>query len=147
MASIGFGAVDVRATTAAGGSSTTAASSSNASTSNLDGTWKITNASQVGYRVTEDLVGGLANNVAVGRTNAVTGTVTVAVRDTGEGMNSDELAHAFQRFHKGAGSRGSGLGLAIARSLVAAHGGEIGAASAPGQGTTVTFTLPRVSGS
>jgi len=75
------------------------------------------------------------------------GTVTVAVRDTGEGMNSDELAHAFQRFHKGAGSRGSGLGLAIARSLVAAHGGEIGAASAPGQGTTVTFTLPRVSGS
>ena len=39
---------------------------------------KVTNASQVGYRVTEDLIGGLANNVAVGRTNAVTGTVTVA---------------------------------------------------------------------
>ncbi|MEO8693915.1 MAG: YceI family protein [Acidimicrobiales bacterium] len=58
--------------------STTGASSSNASTSNLDGAWKITNASTVGYRVTEDLVGGIANNVAVGRTNAVTGTVTVA---------------------------------------------------------------------
>jgi polyisoprenoid-binding protein YceI len=57
---------------------TTAAAASNASTSNLDGAWKITNASQVGYRVTEDLVGGLANNVAVGRTNAVTGTVTVS---------------------------------------------------------------------
>jgi len=62
----------------AAGSSTTSASSSNATTTNLDGAWKVTNASQVGYRVTEDLVGGLANNVAVGRTNAVTGTVTVA---------------------------------------------------------------------
>ena len=57
---------------------TTAASGSSASASNLDGAWKVTTASQVGYRVTEDLVGGLANNVAVGRTNAVTGTVTVA---------------------------------------------------------------------
>jgi polyisoprenoid-binding protein YceI len=66
------------ATAAAGASTTTRAAASNASTSNLDGAWKITNASQVGYRVTEDLIGGLANNVAVGRTNAVTGTVTVA---------------------------------------------------------------------
>lgn len=57
---------------------TTAAGTSTATATNLDGAWKITNASQVGYRVTEDLVGGLANNVAVGRTNAVTGTVTVA---------------------------------------------------------------------
>ena len=57
---------------------TAAAGTSSASTTNLDGTWKITTASQVGYRVTEDLVGGLANNVAVGRTNAVTGTVVVA---------------------------------------------------------------------
>jgi polyisoprenoid-binding protein YceI len=64
--------------TAATGATTTVTSNPNATTSNLDGTWKITTASQVGYRVTEDLVGGLANNVAVGRTNAVTGTVTIA---------------------------------------------------------------------
>ena len=57
---------------------TTTAANPNATVTNLDGAWKVTNASQVGYRVTEDLVGGLANNVAVGRTNAVTGTVTVA---------------------------------------------------------------------
>jgi polyisoprenoid-binding protein YceI len=57
---------------------TTVASNPNLSASNLDGSWNITTASQVGYRVTEDLVGGLANNVAVGRTNAVTGTVTIA---------------------------------------------------------------------
>jgi len=56
----------------------TATAGTSSATTNLDGTWKITTASQVGYRVTEDLVGGLANNVAVGRTNAVTGTVVIA---------------------------------------------------------------------
>jgi polyisoprenoid-binding protein YceI len=59
-------------------SPTTTSANSSATVANLDGAWKVTNASVVGYRVTEDLVGGLANNVAVGRTNAVTGTVTVA---------------------------------------------------------------------
>ncbi len=64
--------------TASGSATTTAAAkATNASLSDLGGTWTITNASQVGYRVTEDLIGGLANNVAVGRTNAVTGTVTI----------------------------------------------------------------------
>ena len=63
---------------AADNGSTTTESSSSSSLTDLSATWKVTNASQVGYRVTEDLIGGLANNVAVGRTNAVTGTVTVA---------------------------------------------------------------------
>jgi signal transduction histidine kinase len=35
------------------------------------------------------------------------------------------------------------LGLAIARKLVLAHGGVIGIESAPGEGTTVTVSLPR----
>jgi polyisoprenoid-binding protein YceI len=65
-------------TAASAATTTAAAGASSASTTNLDGTWKITTASQVGYRVTEDLVGGLANNVAVGRTNAVTGTVAIS---------------------------------------------------------------------
>ena len=57
-------------------------------------------------------------------------------------MTPQELANAFDRFYKGSQSRGSGLGLTIARSLVVAHGGGIHASSAPGQGTTVTFTFP-----
>jgi polyisoprenoid-binding protein YceI len=52
-------------------------SDESATTSNVDGTWTATSASQVGYRVTEDLVGGIANNTAVGRTNALAGTITV----------------------------------------------------------------------
>src|SRR4029079_18590966 len=57
------------------------------------------------------------------------GTIEIEVRDTGEGMSPDDLAHAFDRFHKGRASRGAGLGLTIARNLVRAHGGEITIAS------------------
>jgi signal transduction histidine kinase len=70
------------------------------------------------------------------------GGVRLAVTDTGPGMPPDVLAHAFERFWKSPDSRGSGLGLAIARNLVEAHGGEIGADSRPGEGTTLWFTLP-----
>jgi signal transduction histidine kinase len=71
------------------------------------------------------------------------GAIAVDVRDTGSGMTAEDIERAFERFHKGPGSRGSGLGLTIARGLVAAHGGEIHASSEPGSGTTMTFTLPR----
>jgi signal transduction histidine kinase len=80
-------------------------------------------------------------------TPGVGGAIAVDVRDTGSGMSDAEIARAFDRFHKGPGSRGSGLGLTIARGLVTAHGGEIRASSAPGAGTTMSFTLPRESAS
>jgi signal transduction histidine kinase len=70
--------------------------------------------------------------------------MTVRVRDTGDGIPADDLPRIFDRFYKGDGSRGSGLGLAIARKLVIAHGGDITAASTPGEGTTMTITLPVV---
>ena len=77
------------------------------------------------------------------------------VRDTGVGIRSEELPRIFERFYKvnrsrsktdfiGPGGAGSGLGLAIARHVVEAHGGRITAESAPGQGSTFTFTLPIV---
>ena len=81
--------------------------------------------------------------VYASRSNGRGEAVTVDVHDTGSGMSADEIARAFDRFHKGPGSRGSGLGLTIARGLVTAHGGEIRASSAPGAGTTMSVTLPR----
>jgi len=74
---------------------------------------------------------------------AIGGDVSVEVRDTGTGMTPADLAQAFDRFYKGAQSRGSGLGLTIARSLVAAHGGQIQASSAAGGGMRISFTLPK----
>ena len=68
--------------------------------------------------------------------------VEVTVRDTGTGMSPEELGRIFDRFYRSPDSPGSGLGLPIARDLVEAHGGAITATSAPGQGTTIRFTLP-----
>jgi signal transduction histidine kinase len=68
--------------------------------------------------------------------------VVITVKDDGSGMSQDNVAHLFDRFYKRAGSQGSGLGLAIAKQLVCAHGGQIAAASVPGQGTTVKVILP-----
>jgi signal transduction histidine kinase len=73
--------------------------------------------------------------------------VRISVRDTGRGIAADALPHVFDRFYKSHESRGAGLGLAIAKSLVVAHGGEISAASEPGQGTEMRFTLPVSAGS
>jgi len=69
-------------------------------------------------------------------------SISVEVSDSGSGIDSELLAHVFDRFAKGPGSRGSGLGLAIAKDLVEAHGGTIAAESLPGAGTTISFVLP-----
>lgn len=70
------------------------------------------------------------------------GRVRFSVADTGSGIAPDLLPHIFDRFAKSAGSGGSGLGLAIARTLVEAHGGQIGVRSELGRGSTFWFTLP-----
>jgi len=75
------------------------------------------------------------------------GSVRVSVSDTGEGIPADDLPRVFDRFYRGERSRsrskgGAGLGLAIAKGIVEAHGGSIEVASAAGQGSTFTFTLP-----
>jgi signal transduction histidine kinase len=72
--------------------------------------------------------------------------VVLEVRDSGTGIEPQDLPHVFDRFYKSADSPGSGLGLAIAKNLVAAHGGEIRAESRPGVGTTVSFNLPTRAG-
>jgi two-component system sensor histidine kinase BaeS len=103
------------------------------------------------HQVVTNLLGNaLKFTPAGGRVTVRTGQTgpdaVLTVTDTGVGIAADELPHVFERFWRGqaaAGTSGSGIGLAIAAELARAHGGTLAAASQPGQGTTLTLTLPR----
>ena len=71
------------------------------------------------------------------------GSVRVAVRDTGSGINPEHLDKIFEPFFttKEAGE-GTGLGLSVSYSIVEKHGGRLEVESQMGQGTTFTVTLP-----
>jgi len=74
------------------------------------------------------------------------GQARLRVSDTGTGIPAEELPRIFNRFWRGRQAStvsGSGIGLAIAAELAQAHGGQLTAASQPGQGTELTLTLPR----
>ena len=66
------------------------------------------------------------------------------VQDSGEGIPAQYQERIFDRFFQVPGAKhgGVGLGLYISREVVRAHGGEMGATSEAGQGSTVWFTLP-----
>lgn len=71
----------------------------------------------------------------------------IEVTDTGIGMTTDEVDHAFDRFWRADSSRnrntgGSGVGLAVCDELVRAHGGTIEISSIPWHGTTFRVRLP-----
>jgi signal transduction histidine kinase/CheY-like chemotaxis protein len=80
---------------------------------------------------------------------ADTGHVRFEVRDTGVGVAPDRQQQVFERFVQGDGSAtrrfgGTGLGLTLVRDLVEFMGGMVALESeGEGQGTTVSFTLPR----
>jgi signal transduction histidine kinase len=75
------------------------------------------------------------------------GFVRVDVSDTGIGLSPEDQARLFTKFFRAherspqAGG-GTGLGLVICRLLVQLHGGRITVSSAPGQGSTFSFSLP-----
>jgi len=66
--------------------------------------------------------------------------LTVAVRDTGEGL-PDDGTKLFEAFYT-TKSKGMGMGLAICRRIVEFHGGRIWAEQNPDRGSTFLFTLP-----
>lgn len=75
------------------------------------------------------------------------GQALLEVRDTGIGIAAEHLPHLGERFYRVDKARsreagGTGLGISIARNIAIAHHGSLNFSSIPGQGTTVTLSLP-----
>jgi signal transduction histidine kinase len=73
-------------------------------------------------------------------------TIHVSVRDTGIGIDPEDLSRLFEpyfRAQSAAGIAGTGIGLNIVREIVELHGGKISIESEVGQGSTFTVSLPR----
>jgi PAS domain S-box-containing protein len=73
------------------------------------------------------------------------GRIRVSIRDTGAGLNPEQLAQLFQAFNRlgqDAGSEeGTGIGLVVAKRLVELMGGVIGVESTVGKGSVFWFEL------
>ncbi|NQT92654.1 MAG: hypothetical protein HQ559_07830 [Lentisphaerae bacterium] len=106
-------------------------------------------------RIMQVLTNLLGNSVRYTESGGITvsavvagDTVECSVKDTGIGVAREDIPNLFNKFTQfsrknGAGLKGTGLGLAIVKNILELHGGTIRADSQPGEGTTMTFALPR----
>jgi signal transduction histidine kinase/CheY-like chemotaxis protein len=75
------------------------------------------------------------------------GELVVSVTDSGIGIAPDDQSKVFEKFKQVGDTltdkpKGTGLGLPICKEIVEFHGGRIWVESAPGHGSTFSFTLP-----
>lgn len=99
-------------------------------------------------RVLENLISNALKHaparspITVSLTSAPQG-VEMAVRDQGPGVAAEQRNVIFERFHRGGGGRpGHGIGLFVVRTVVEAHGGQVGVDSPPGGGARFWVRLP-----
>lgn len=75
--------------------------------------------------------------------------VKIVIKDAGAGIDARDLPDIFKLFYRGRQAterqiEGSGIGLSLVKQTVEAHGGTVSVASAHGQGSTFTITLPAI---
>lgn len=88
-----------------------------------------------------DGLSGAEPHIAVRSRRSGDGNVEISVTDHGCGITVDRFPFLFETFFT-TKAEGMGLGLSIARSIVAAHKGDIWAENGAGGGTTIHFSLP-----
>jgi signal transduction histidine kinase len=72
---------------------------------------------------------------------AVPDHISVAVQDSGPGIDPTNLERIFDAFYT-TKPDGLGMGLSICRTIIEAHGGKLSATAAAPRGTILQFTLP-----
>lgn len=75
--------------------------------------------------------------------------ITISIQDFGAGIHPDDLPHVFDKFWqtealKSGQISSTGLGLTFCKLAIEAHGGDIEVDSTYGEGSTFTFTIPKV---
>jgi len=85
--------------------------------------------------------------IELAATRGPDGALSLAVTDSGIGIQEAELERIFEPFYRTDRSRaratgGVGLGLALARRIASAHGGSISAESQPERGSCFRVTIP-----
>lgn len=88
--------------------------------------------------------GGIVAVLAVAEEEAL----RIQVRDTGEGIATEDLPHIWERFYRGGKDQardgsGAGLGLALVKELTEAMGGQADVESSVGQGSCFILRLPK----
>lgn len=103
------------------------------------------------YQVLTNLVGNAINYTPEGSVTVeaanVDMAVQVSVRDTGVGIDPEDISRIFDRFYRGDDpvvqeASGTGLGLSIVKMFVEMHGGRVWVESEKAKGSTFTFILP-----
>ena len=111
----------------------------------LEATWVVTDAAYMREAIHNLLQNAIdacrkGDRITVALTKNET-TATIAVIDTGSGMDDKTLASARLPYFT-TKAKGNGLGLAIVEKSMAELGGQLRVESKPGKGTTVTLVLP-----
>lgn len=77
---------------------------------------------------------------------AKSGELIMRIKDTGIGMNADQVKDSLEPFKRvdtvGRDTQGTGLGLPLTKALVEANRAKFNIASEPGQGTLIEITFP-----
>jgi signal transduction histidine kinase len=113
----------------------------------------VADADRIGQVVTNYLSNALKysaeDKVVAVRVTVAGAEAHVTVKDHGPGLPRREQDRVWQALYRAEGvgvqsgsASGLGLGLHICKTIVEAHGGQVGVKSAVGKGSTFSFTLP-----
>ncbi len=83
--------------------------------------------------------------IVVKTSNPDQDNIKLEISDNGIGISAEDIPHIFEPFFSTKQqARGIGLGLPIVHGIIQSHKGKIQVKSEPGQGTTISITLPLI---